>query len=138
MFDTDAAIDTAGAEPIAQQPRHRAALAVADRLLGGDLTRAEQHCSDQPLEKREACVDAFLERRDQERSAEPARSQRFLVLLQKFGDSACTHAAPAKHDECVLSAMDGRLKQLAKACPNATPELTQECIRRSLIEQNGP
>jgi len=120
------------------EPRHRAALAVADCLLGGDLTRAEQQCLDQPMAKRAACVDAVLERRDQERNAEAARSLRFLALLRKFGDSACAHSAPAKHDECVLSAMDERLKQLAQACADKTPALMQECIDHSLLGQNGP
>ena len=138
MFSVDAATDAGIGEPIAQEPRFRAALAVADRLLDGELTRAEQRCSVHPMAEREACVDGFLQQWKQETAAKADRRLRSLTALQRSSEAACAHTTKAKREECVLSAMEKQLTELAQTCPDASADLTDECVDRNLLEKNAP
>jgi len=137
MFSADAPSDANLGEPIAQEPRFRGALAATDRLLDGALARAEERCSVHPMAERATCVDAFLQQRQQEIAAKSERRQRSFEALRQSGEAACAHTSKPKHEECVLSAMEKQLSELAHTCPDASAEITDECVDRSLLEKKA-
>src|SRR5699024_1048441 len=112
VLDAGVATDAALVESTADESRFHGALAVADRLLDGDLTRAEQRCSGRPASEREACVDALLKKKNQDLAAKADRGLSSLAALQRAGEAACAHVAKSKHEACVLGAMEKRLRQL--------------------------
>ena len=125
-------------EPIWQEPRFKKALEVADRLMDGDSSRAEKACSDRPLAEREACVDALLAERDRELGQAVADEARALQLLRADGESKCQQSAPAKHEECVLRAIEKRLTELEPTCPAPTSALVHRCVVLNIIRASSP
>jgi len=131
-------LDAGIGEPIWQEPRFKKALEVVDGLMDGDLSRAEKACSDRPLAEREACVDSIIAQRDRELSAAVADEARAFQLLRAHGASKCQHSAPAKHDECVLRAIEKRLTELEPGCPAPTSALVHRCVVLKIIGASSP
>ena len=131
-------LDAGIGEPNWQEPRFKKALEVADRLMDGDLGRAEKACSDRPLAERQPCVDSILAERDRGLSTAVADEARALQLLRAHGESKCQHSAPAKHDECVLRAIEKRLTELELTCPAPTSALVHRCVVLTIIRASSP
>jgi hypothetical protein len=113
-------------------------LEAADRLMGGELTRAEERCAGEPVEKREACVDAHLAAHDKKLEDEAMRSVRSLELLVKFGNSRCTAAPADKKDDCSARAINALIAKLSQECPPGESDEGHRCIVEKVLAHLGP
>ena len=113
-------------------------LAAADRLMGGELTRAEERCAQEPVEKREACVDAHLQAHSEKLEGDAIKSLRSLELLLRHGNSRCQAAPKEKKDECSARAINALVTKLGEGCPPADSEEGHRCIVEKVLERLGP
>jgi len=112
-------------------------LEVANQLTGGELERAEHACASEPEAEREACVDARMAEYDAALDAKVARNMRSMELLRLAGEAECTKATPSEKKDCVLGAMNQKIVELSRDCPEE-PEAKHDCIVRKLLERYGP
>ncbi|HEX2873814.1 MAG TPA: PQQ-binding-like beta-propeller repeat protein [Polyangiaceae bacterium] len=71
------AADAALPEPSSASRRKKAAHDVVDRAFGGKLSEAERLCQSEPHERREACIDAFLDEHKNKLAERTERSLRW-------------------------------------------------------------
>lgn len=109
-----------------------------DRLMGGELTRAEERCATEQAEKREACVDAHLAAHGQKLEAEATSSLRSLELLSEYGRQRCKAAPDEKKEECSMRAMNALITKLGEGCPPGETDEGHRCIVEKVIQQLGP
>jgi hypothetical protein len=114
-------------------------LDAADRLMGGDLTRAEQACTGQSDAQREACINAYLSQRMTELGGGLDREFRGLELLQREGEGRCSgNPNSDQHSECVLAEMERLVTELAPACASKSGQAQHQCIIDQVFRQLGP
>jgi hypothetical protein len=114
-------------------------LDAADRLMGGDLTRAEQACTGKSDPEREACINAYLEKRMTELGGQLDREFRGLELLQREGEGRCAgNPSSDQHSECVLAEMERLVTELAPACASKSGQAQHQCIIDEVFRQLGP
>ena len=106
--------------------------------MGGELTRAEERCASEPVEKREACVDAHLALHGEKLEHEAMSSVRSLELLLKFGNARCTAAPADKKDECSARAINALIGKLGQGCPPADSDEGHRCIVEKVLTHLGP
>jgi hypothetical protein len=107
-------------------------------MMGGELTRAEERCAAEPVEKREACVDAHLAAHSKKLEDEAMRSVRALELLVKHGKARCTAAPEDKKDDCAAGKIDALLKKIGQGCPPADSDEGHRCIVEKVLAHLGP
>jgi hypothetical protein len=113
-------------------------LAAADRRMGGELTRAEERCAQEPAEKREACVDAHLAAHGEKLEGQAIASMRSLELLLEFGNKRCQAAPKEKKDDCSARAINALIAKLGEGCPPADSDEGHRCIVEKVLERLGP
>lgn len=112
-------------------------LEVVNQLTGGALERAQRACANEPDEEREACVDARMAEHDAALDAKVERNMRSMELLRLAGEAECTKATPSEKKDCVLGAMNQKIVELSRACPEE-PEAQHQCMVGKILERYGP
>lgn len=114
-------------------------LDAADRLMGGDLTGAEQACTGKPDPEREACINAYLSQRMTQLGGQLDREFRGLELLQREGEGRCPgNPSSDQHSECVLAEMERLVTEIAPACASKSGQAQHQCIIDEVFRQLGP
>ena len=121
-----------------RKSRKQELLAAADRLMDGELTRAEERCAEEPAERREACVDAHLAEHGKKLEDEAMSSLRSLELLLQYGDAQCRNAPDTQKKDCTASAMEALAVELSKGCPPADSDAGHRCIVEKVLRRLGP
>jgi hypothetical protein len=133
----------AGTAPVAEpdwvsrrrQERHEA----VDRLLDGSLSEAEQRCGSEPPERREACVDAFLDEHQRKLSQKLERSLRGMELVFAYGEDRCKAVkGPKARKRCSTDASEKLLSELAQDCTVGSDEEKHDCVILRVLERLGP
>jgi outer membrane protein assembly factor BamB len=133
------AADAALPEPSSAARRKKAAHDVVDRAFGGKLSEAERLCQSEPQERREACIDAFLDEHENRLAERTARSLRGMELLVAYGEARCKKVRGLEaRQRCGLDAGEKLLEELEPNCKGGTDDDQHDCLIQRLLERLDP
>jgi hypothetical protein len=138
-LSAEPAVEGPPAEPEGPSRRTKERHDAVDRLLEGKLSEAEERCRTEPEERREACVDAFLNEHQRKLGERMERSFRGLELLFAYGESRCKAVKGTKtRKRCSLSESERLVRELDALCTSGTDDEQHDCVMQRVIERLGP
>jgi hypothetical protein len=127
------------AEPDWLSRRRRERRDAIDRLLDGKLSEAEARCATEPPERRDTCIDAFLDEHQRKLGDRMERSLRGLELATAYGDDRCRHVkGPKARKKCSLAETEKLLSEVGEDCTSGTDDEKHDCVIDHVLERLGP
>ena len=109
-----------------------------DRMMGGNLVRAERLCAAKPAVEREKCVDAVLDEWLHDLDARMERYGLGLARLERESVAECLGVRASERNECIAKAFVRKVADLERDCPVDAAASEGDCLTEAVIRRYSP